>query len=198
MTDERMHEHEHDCTCGCHDHERDHEHDHGHAHGHEHDHDHDHDHGPDCTCGCHDHDHDHGHEHSHEHAHEHTEAIELAWARVELEAHTHEQAATVSMDIYPSSGSTLSFSELVSAMQAIARAAEQAGGIVGHIKAFAKQDDAFARASVTAADLPPTCDGDQSLEFGSSAEIQVVAIVLLIDQTALLTICKDVLLHAKD
>ena len=158
-------------------------------------HSHAHDHGPDCTCGCHDHGHVHAHDH--DHGHEHSEAIELAWARVELEAHTHEEAATVSMDIYPNSGSILAFCELVDAMQAIARAAELAGGIVGHIKAFAKQDDVFARASVTAADLPPTCDGDQSLALGNTAEIQVVAIVLLIDQAALLAISKDALLQAK-
>lgn len=189
MTDESMHDHTRDhssdCTCGCHDH------DHGHGHTHDHDYDHEHghahNHGPDCTCGCHDHD----------HGHEHGEAIELTRARVELEAHTHEEAATVSMDIYPNSGSTLAFCELVGAMQAIARAAEQAGGIVGHIKAFAKQDDVFGRASVTAADLPPTCDGDQSLVLGNTAEIQVVAIVLLIDQATLLTICKDALSQEK-
>lgn len=146
---------------------------------------HEHDHGPDCTCGCHDHEHEHGHHHEHE------ESLELSWAHVELEAHTHEQAATVSMNIHPKEGSPVAFVDLVSIMQEIARASEQSGGIVGHIKAFAKRGDTFARASVTAADLPPTCDGDQSLELDASAEIQLAAIVLLVDQADLLATCKQ-------
>lgn len=108
-----------------------------------------------------------------------------------MEAHTHEQAATVSLDIHPKEGSLRSFSDLVSAMQTIADAAEQAGGIVGHIKAFAKKGGVFARASVTAADLPPTYDGDRSLALDALADIQLVAIVLLIDQSDLVDICKN-------
>lgn len=150
---------------------------------------HEHEHGPDCTCGCRDH--EHAHEHEHHHVHE--EVVELPWARVELEAHTHEQAATVSMNIHPKEESPVAFADLVNIMQEIARSSEQSGGIVGHIKAFAKRGDAFARASVTAADLPPTCDGDQSLELDASAEIQLAAIVLLVDQADLLAICKQAL-----
>jgi len=150
---------------------------------------HEHEHGPDCTCGCHDHE----HAHEHGHHHEHEEVVELSWAHVELEAHTHEQAATVSMNIHPKEGSPVAFADLVNTMQEIARASEQSGGIVGHIKAFAKRGDAFARASVTAADLPPTCDGDQSLALNASAEIQLAAIVLLVDQADLLAICKQAL-----
>ena len=150
-----------------------------------------HGHGPDCTCGCHDHDRD--REHGHHHGH--TENAELAWARVELEAHTHEQAATVSMGIHPKEGSPVVFSNLVDAMREIAQAAERAGGIVGHIKAFAKWDGSFARASVTAADLPPTCEGDLSLALGTATEVQLVAIILLIDETDLLSLCEESLLH---
>ena len=152
---------------------------------------HEHEHGPDCTCGCHDHDHDHAHEHGHHHEHE--EVVELSWARVELEAHTHEQAATVSMNIHPKEESPITFADLVNIMQEIACASEREGGIVGHIKAFAKRGEAFARASVTAADVPPTCDGDQSLELDTSAEIQLAALVLLVDQADLLASCKQAL-----
>ena len=105
---------------------------------------HEHEHGPDCTCGCHDHE----HAHEHEHHHEHEAVVELPWARVELEAHTHEQAATVSMNIHPKEESPVAFADLVNIMQEIARSSEQSGGIVGHIKAFAKRDNAFARVSV--------------------------------------------------
>ena len=139
------------------------------------------------------HEHEHHHEHEHEHHHGHEEATERAWAHVKLEAHTHEQAATVSMDIHPKSESCIVFANLVDIMQEIARASEQAGGIVGHIKAFAKRDGAFAHASVTAADLPSTCDGDQSLALDSATEVQLVAIALLIDQDDLLAICKQAL-----
>ena len=163
-----------------HEHEHAHGHEHGHAHGHEHAHGHRHEHG-----------HAHGHEHAHEHVHE--ETIVLAWAHVELEAHTHEQAATVSAGIHPNETSSTSFSDLVNCMQAIASSIEQAGGIVGHIKAFAKQEDAFARGSVTAANLPPSCDGDLALRLAPATEIQLVAIALLIDQATLISICKEAL-----
>ena len=158
-----------------------------------------HKHDPDCTCGCHDHDHEHEHEHEHMHAHEHehhhthTESIELTWANVGFEAHTHDQAATVSMNVYPKDGCAFAFSNLVDIMQAIAQAAESAGGFVGHIKGFARRGDEFAHASVTAADLPPTFEGDQTLSLDTATEIQLVAIVLLISEDDLLAICKNAL-----
>lgn len=154
--------------------------------GHEHDHEHSHDHG-------HDHDHNHHHHHDHEHHHGHVESVELSWASVDMEASSHEQAATVSVAIRPKPASEAAFSGLVDAMCSIARAVESEGGIVGHIKAFAKRGDVFARASVTAADLPPVCDGDQSLPLDPSADIQFVVIALLIDEERLAAICKDIL-----
>lgn len=136
----------------------------------------------------------HGHEHKHEHHHHsHVETVELSWANVKLESHTHEQAATVSLDIDPKPSCEKAFSDLVNIMQGIARAAEDAGGIVGHIKAFAKRGDASAHASVTAADLPPTCEGDQSLALDNESAVQLVAIVLLIAENDLLALCKNAL-----
>ena len=187
MSHEHEHEHEHDadCTCGCHEgqehtHEH-HDHDHGHGH-HHHDHDHDHEHG-----------HDHDHEHGHHHHHSHAETLQLENAVVELEAHTHEQAATVSMRIHPADGTTIAFADIIAMLQRIARAAEDVGGIVGHIKGFAKQGDAFAHASVTAADLAPTTEGDPALAFDATADIQLAAIVLLVSQADLLALCKEAL-----
>lgn len=137
--------------------------------------------------------HEHEHEHAHAHHHTHSETIDLEWADIQFEAHTHEQAATVSMAIHPKAGCTATFSSLVDIMQNIARAAEASGGVVGHIKAFSKQGDAFAHASVTAADLAPTCEGDQSRALEGDADIQLVAIVLLLSEKDLLAICKDAL-----
>lgn len=188
----RVHEHEHGSThVHDHVHERAHAHDHDHERArdheraHAHDHVHEHAHDPDV--------HDHGHEHSHDHTHSHAESAEFSWADAKFEVHTHEQAATVSMDLRPHGGCGKGFSDLVAVMQGIARAAESAGGIVGHIKAFVKQGDSSARASVTAAELPPTCDGDQSMSFGDRTDIQLVAIVLLVSETELLEICKEAL-----
>lgn len=138
--------------------------------------------------------HEHVHEHHHEHEQGHTEVLELAFAQVELEAHTHEQAATVSLHIHPRE-QALSFARTVELMQEFARSVEDAGGIVGHIKAFAKQGDTFTHASVTAADLAPTCEGDPQLELGMEADVRLAAIVLLISQDDLLAITKDAIQH---
>lgn len=160
---------------------------------------HNRDHGPDCTCGCHGNEHGHGREHEHGHQHDHVhhhggfEAVELEWGRVELEAHVHDQATTVSMNVLPQEGCTITFSDLIGAMQSIAEAAEGAGGIVGHIKGLARQGSQYAHASVTSVGLAPTVEGDSSLPFGSGAAIQLVAIVLLIGQEDLLAICKSAL-----
>ena len=152
-----------------HDHEREHEHDHeraNHAHGH-------------------------SHEHDHEQHHGYRETVETNWGRIEMEAHVHDDAATVSMDAHPKEGCAVTISSLVDSMQRIAQAAEGTGGIVGHIKCFAQQGAESAHASVTAADLAPTVEGDDSLSFGSMSTIQLVAIILLISQDDLLAICKD-------
>ena len=166
-----LQEHGPDCTCGCHEHHHDHAHEHGAHGGHGHDHAH--------------HDHDH-----HHHAHGTNESFETDAACISLEAHTHEQAATVSLDIHPKAGKTVAFSSLVKAMKAIAAGAEAAGGVVGHIKAYARDDSAFAHASVTTPDLPPTCEGDVQASFGEGATIQLVSIVLLVGQDDLADICR--------
>ena len=128
-----------------------------------------------------------------EHEHNHRESFRIACGEVFLEAHLHDQAATVSMAICPDEGSTLAFALLVDAMRAIAARAEALGGIVGHIKGFAREGDVFAHASVTAADQQPTCEGDVEAAFGEGADIQLVAIVLLVEEQALVGICRSVL-----
>ncbi len=159
------------------------------SHGHEHHHhDHEHEHG-------HQHDHEHGHHHDHDghHHHGHEETVRVDHANVLLEAHTHEQTATVSMTFEPDPDATLVFGDLVSLMQKIAEAIESAGGIVGHIKAYGKQEGDFVHASVTAAGLEPTYEGNLDMDLGNEATVQLAAIALLIDQDRLLDICKNAL-----
>ncbi len=134
------------------------------------------------------------HNEHHEGSHNHRETFEIHGAEVFTESHMHDQAATVSLAICPNEGATFAFATLVTAMQDIASRAEAAGGIIGHIKAFAREENgAFAHASVTAAGLAPTCEGDVSASFGEEADIQLVSIVLLISFEELLSICRDVL-----
>lgn len=136
-------------------------------------------HAPDCTCGCHDNDHDHDHHHHHEHARD--RVIDLGWASVTLESHVHEQASTVSATICARADSAKCFDALVAALQAMAREAESAGGIIGHIKGYARDGESFVRASITDAQHAPICEGDAQLPLGSGAQVQLVAIVMLID-----------------
>ena len=141
----------------------------------------------------HEREHEHGHEHGHGHEHNHRESFQIACGEAFIEAHMHDQAATVSMAVCPDPSQTVRFDELVSCMQTVADQAEAAGGIIGHIKAFAKQGDAFAHASITSADIDPACEGDLTIALGEEADIQLVAIVLLIEQKSLIDMCRTAL-----
>lgn len=131
--------------------------------------------------------------HAHHEHHNHRESFAINGAEAFLEAHMHDQAATVSAAICPAEGEAFAFARLVDAMREIASASEAAGGIVGHVKAFAREGDAFAHASVTAAGLEPACEGDVEESFGEEADIQLVAIVLLVGQNDLIDICRNAL-----
>ena len=120
------HEHGHD--------EHDH-HEHGHHdHGH-HDHDH-HDHGH--------HDHDH-HDHDH-HDHEHDHGVPS------LEMSSHEQAviATVRCVIPGEYGEAVD--ALKDAMRKTAAEIEDNGGLIGHVKAFAREENRSCMISIPEAD----------------------------------------------
>lgn len=171
-------EHGPDCDCGCH----------GHGDGHDHDHDHGHAH-------AHDHGHDHAHAHGHDHGHNHgqSELMDIPAARIKLEAHVHEQASTVSATFEIREGCTVPFASLVDAMNAIAERVEDEGAIVGHIKAFAKVGGTFAHASVTAAGIAPTCEGDVTTAFGPDGDVQLVAIVMLMELNDLIGIVRSAL-----
>ncbi len=73
------------------------------------------------------------------------------------------------------------FEVLVEALKSVAQHVESAGGIVGHIKAYARAGDSFVHASATDAQHEPSCEGDASLSLGPEVHCQLVAIALLID-----------------
>ena len=154
-------------------------------------------HGPDCTCGCHDHDHghDHGHNHGHEHHHDHTpeRQVQLGWGAATLESHVHDQAATVSATICALPGSATTFEALVEALGSVAKRVESAGGIVGHIKAYARTGESFVHASATDAQHAPSCEGDARMPLKPETHCQLVAIALLIDLEQLEQIVVDAL-----
>ena len=129
-------------------------------------------------------------EHAPHHEHNHREQFAIACGEAFLEAHMHDQAATVSAALCPDDGSAISFEQLVSALSAIASNVEDTGGIIGHIKAFAREEETFAHASVTDAGRKPDIEGDITASFGPEADIQLVAIALMISQDELITICK--------
>jgi len=152
-------------------------------------------HGSDCTCGCHDHDHEHAHDHDHGHHHDHAAGreVECRWGTAVLESHVHDQAATVSATIRAQSGSAATFEVLVEGLRSVAQHVESAGGIVGHIKAYARADGSFVHASATDAQHEPSCEGDASLPLGPEVCCQLVAIALLIDLGQLEQIVVDAL-----
>ena len=150
-------------------------------HDHDHDHDHEHDHGPDCECGCHDHGHHHEHEHEHDHEHDHEHE------------HSHEKPLIdedgLSLGLLDHNGSLVASyrlalkctadeaKERLSAFaKTVAAAVDEQGGLVGHIKAFAREQGDGFRVSLTTdtvdiADFP-----------NQSVQVDGVAIVLGVDE----------------
>ena len=139
----------------------------------------------------HEHEHSHDHEHHHHHDDREHEIFECAFGLVGIEARDHEQAAVVSASIEPAPESELTFGVLVKAMQRVASEVEASGGVVGHIKAFARDDGDFAHASVLAADQNPESEGDLNMPLSSDADVQLAAIALLISRQELLEIVKN-------
>ena len=184
---EQVHEHEPEHAHGReHDHEHSHEHDRGHGRHRDHDHGHEHEHN-------HGHHHDHEHEHSHDHHHEHENALQLTWADITLSSHTHDQASVVSAAIKVREEGNTTFEALIGALRSIAVAAEAAGGIVGHIKGFARTGEAFVHASCTDANQPPQFEGDAAFALGPESQVELVAIVMLIELEELEHIVEEAL-----
>lgn len=140
---------------------------------------------------CRKHEQEHAHDHGHEHGHEKT--LELEFATVELSSHAHEQATAVSATININEGREICFARIVEAMQAIAVDAEAAGGIVGHIKGYAETSQGFAHASCTGAGLGIDVEGRPKLALSAESQVQIVAIVMLVDLEKLTCIVSSAL-----
>ena len=63
----------------------------------------------------------------------------------------------------------------------MAKQVESAGGIVGHIKGYARIGDPFVHASATDAQHAPAPEGDTSIPLDVDTQAQLAAIALLID-----------------
>ena len=130
------HGHSHDQACG-----HDHSHDHDCGHDHNHNRDCSHDHGHDHDCGHH-HDHECNHHH-HEHEHHHTEEIPS------VSVYTHDMAVVGSVRCRISGTYEAALDRLQSCMAQAAGAVESAGGLIGHVKAYAKEEARSCMLSIT-------------------------------------------------
>ena len=111
-------------------HEHHHGHEHEHEHGHEHVHHHDHD---------HEHEHRHEHDHEHHHDHGHDSPIEIT---------THEEAVIGTVRVRIPGSYEEALEDLKTRMAQTADEVEAAGGMVGHIKAFAREEARTAMVSI--------------------------------------------------
>ena len=105
----------------------------------------------------------------------------------------HEQAATVSATVNLADGCTAQFSQVADALRQIAAQSEAAGGIVGHVKAFAETPQGLSHASCTDALQGVATGGDSDMALDSDSRIQLVAIVMLIELDELERIVIDAL-----
>lgn len=136
--------------------------------------------------------HAHGHEQHHHHHHHHEEqsrTIDGRYLNGTLNARVHEQAAVASamLDINDSAG--LPFEYIVTVMERIARLSEDAGGIVGHIKARITNGRQMGHASVVDTANPAVVEGSLPEVLDSSFSIELAAIILLLDPTTLAALC---------
>ena len=95
-----------------------------------HDHEHHHEH-------AHHHEHEHGHHH--EHDHDHGSPIEIT---------THENAVIGTVRIRIPGSYDTALEDLRTRMDQTAREVEESGGMVGHIKAFAREETRTAMVSI--------------------------------------------------
>ena len=132
---------EHICDHKHHEHETD-THDCGHDHCHQE---------KECDCANgHHHEHHHENHHEHHHEHHHEEHEQDSCPLVHVTTHDVAIVGTVKCIIKETYDDALD--ELQSCMKNVASAVEDAGGLIGHIKAFAKEDAKSCMISVTDGD----------------------------------------------
>ena len=125
---------------------------HEHGHGHDHVHDHrDHDHTHDHHDHSHAHDHDHTHDcHNHSHDHEHTHDHHHHGSEVpSVSVYTHEIATVGSVKCRIGGNYEEVLEKLKHCMKETAEAVEEAGGLIGHVKAFAREEARTCMISIT-------------------------------------------------
>ena len=87
----------------------------------------------------HEHTHHHEHEHGHPHEHDHGSPIEIT---------THENAVIGTVRIRIPGSYDTALEDLRTRMDQTAREVEESGGMVGHIKAFAREETRTAMVSI--------------------------------------------------
>jgi hypothetical protein len=148
--------------------------DHEHEHGHDHEHEHDHEHG-------HDHEHEHGGHHHHHHDHDHedgdsNEVVLIDDGRTFLNVIDHEGSIVASYRFTMPGTLDEAKSKLSEFASKLSDDVDAQGGIVGHIKAFARERGNSFRVSVTMHD-PDIMDFE-----GRDVSVEGVAIVLAVDR----------------
>ena len=116
--------------------------------------------------------------------------VDASRARFWIKMGEHEQAVTASIAIEPLPGLRVRFDDVVGFMERVASYVEEHGGIVGHIKALAREGDVSAHASVVAAGMTERPDAGELVDFGEEADIQMVVIAFLLDCDMLLALCQ--------
>ena len=95
------------------------------------------------------HDHEHHHEHAHHHEHEHVHHHEHDHDHGSpIEITTHENAVIGTVRIRIPGSYDTALEDLRTRMDQTAREVEESGGMVGHIKAFAREETRTAMVSI--------------------------------------------------
>ena len=121
-------------------HEEEHDHEHHDCCSHEHHHDHDHEH-HDCC------DHDHDHHDCCDHDHHHEQHLEEGFSPIHV--YMHDTAVVASVKCHINGEYDACIQQLKTCMQNIAEQIEKKDGVVGHIKAYVREDARNCMISVT-------------------------------------------------
>lgn len=131
-----------------------------------------------CVCG-HEHHHDQHHEHHHEHHHAKDD-----WPSVHVTTHDASVVGTVKCKINGDYDNALD--QLQDCMKKVAGAVENAGGLIGHIKAFAREDAKNCMISITDVD-----DIQRKCSTGRGIFVENVCIVFEISPEQLEKILRE-------
>ena len=138
-----------------------------------------------CTCDNHSgHNHSHHSEHHHEHSHK-ADFIELGCGVLRYTFSSHQGASIISCNL-ELQGAELPLNSLQNILMGAASDVEAAGGIIGHIKCIAAQENASSRISITQANVEPSVFVDNLSMLTKDSKINVALIVFGVSHDALL------------